>query len=154
MTIDAPACGYSHIQKSPLSLILFVVALACWIPASIIGDSAGVIVAGIVGLVLAILATAFHYLKVIDLGDMLAIRFGPLPVFRRTVNYSEIQSTEVGRTLILDGWGIHMSVRGGWVWNLWGRECVVVHFKNGDTLRIGTDDGENLAAFLQSRLSG
>jgi hypothetical protein len=37
----------------------------------------------------------------------------------------DIGSVEIGRTLHLDGWGIHMSVRGGWVWNLWGRDCVV-----------------------------
>ncbi len=22
---------------------------------------------------------------------------------------------------MLDGWGIHMSLGGGWVWDLWGR---------------------------------
>jgi hypothetical protein len=43
------------------------------------------------------------------------------------------------------------SVRGGWVWNLWGRECVVVRFRDGRTLRIGTDDAENLAAFLGAK---
>jgi hypothetical protein len=44
---------------------------------------------------------------------------------------------------------IHYSIRGGLVWNLWGRDCVVVHFKNGGVLRIGTDDAENLADFLK-----
>lgn len=71
---------------------------------------------------------------------MLAIRFGLVPFFRRTIRYADIESVEVGRTTILDGWGIHSSVRGGWVWNLWARDCVVVHFNNGGTLRIGTDD--------------
>lgn len=71
-----------------------------------------------------------------------------MPLFRRNVRYADIESVEVGRTLFLDGWGIHYSIRGGWVWNLWGRACVVVHFRNGKTLRIGTDDAENLAAFL------
>jgi hypothetical protein len=51
---------------------------------------------------------------------VLVIRFGPIPLFRRTVRYADIQKVEVGRTLILDGWGIHFSIRGGWVWNLWG----------------------------------
>ena len=53
---------------------------------------------------------------------------------------------------VLDGLGIHMSIRGGWVWNLWGRDCVVVGFKNGGTLRIGTDDAENLAGFLERKI--
>ena len=84
---------------------------------------------------------------------MLAIRFGPVPLFRRTVRYADIEKVEVGRTLILDGWGIHYSIRGGWVWNLWGRDCVVVHLKNGGVLRIGTDDAENLACFLEGKIS-
>jgi hypothetical protein len=46
-----------------------------------------------------------------------------------------------------------MSIRGGWVWNLWGRDCVVVQLKKG-TLRIGTDDAANLAVFLQGKVGG
>lgn len=44
-----------------------------------------------------------------------------------------------------------MSVRGGWFWNIWGRDCVVLHLDQG-TLRIGTDDPENLEAFLRQRI--
>ena len=59
---------------------------------------------------------------------------------------------DFGRTLILDGWGVHYSIRGGWVWNLWGRVCVVVHLKDNSVLRVGTDDAENLAEFLRSKV--
>jgi len=73
--------------------------------------------------------------------------------YQRNAGYECIVANRgVGRTLLLDGLGIHMSIRGGWVWNIWGRDCVVVHFRNGGTLRIGTDDAENLAGFLQSRV--
>jgi len=70
------------------------------------------------------------------------------------VQYADVDKVKVGRTTILAGWGIHCSIRGGWVWNLWGRDCVVVHLKNGGVLRIGTDDAENLARFLNSRTGG
>ena len=113
----------------------------------------GIFIAGGVGLLIAFLAPAFHHLTVEDEGDRLAIRFGPLPLFRRTVRYADIEKVEVGRTLILDGWGIHYSIRGGWVWNLWGRDCVVVHLKNGGVLRIGTDDAANLARFLEGKIA-
>ncbi len=104
------------------------------------------------GLLIAVLfAPAFHHLTVVDTGDDLAIRFGPVPLFRRNVRYADISSAEVGRTLLLDGWGIHMSIRGGWLWNLWGRDCVVMRLTNG-TLRIGTDDAENLAGILKNRI--
>jgi hypothetical protein len=103
-----------------------------------------------IGLLMFVLAASFHHLSVVDEGDVLAIRFGPVPLFRKTVRYAEIDRVEVGRTLLLDGWGIQMSIRGGWVWNLWGRDCVVIYLRKG-VLRIGSDDAENLAAFLRKK---
>lgn len=145
---------YSHTQKALLCLILYGSALLCFVLAWQVGDTPGIFIGGGVGLPIGLLAQAFHHLTVVDQGERLAVRFGPVPLFRRTVRYADIDKAEVGRTLILDGWGIHYSIRGGWVWNLWGRNCVVVHFKNGVVLRIGTDDAENLARFLNSRIDG
>jgi hypothetical protein len=71
----------------------------------------------------------------------------------RAIRYVEIESVEVGRTLIIESWGIQGSIRGGSVWNPWGRDCVVVRMTKG-TLRIGTDDAENLAEFLKRRIGG
>src|ERR1022692_4030331 len=110
-------------------------------------------VAGGVGLLNASLAPCFHHLNVVDQRDVLTIRFGPVPLFGRSVKYADIEKVEIGRTLILDGWGIHLSIRGGWVWNLWGRNCVVVHFRSGGVLRIGTDDTQNLARFLEAKIA-
>ena len=87
-----------------------------------------------------------------DEGDRLAIRFGPLPLFRTSIRYADIQEVEVGRTLILEGWGIHGSPRGGSVWNLWGRDCVVIHRRKG-VLRVGTDDAWNLVRFLKGKIA-
>jgi hypothetical protein len=47
---------------------------------------------------------------------------------------------------------IHMSLRGGGVWNVWGGDCVVLRLRKG-ILRVGTDDAEQLADFLKARLS-
>ena len=152
MTTATATSGYSHTQKAPLCLILYGSALACVVLALVVGDTQGFYIAGGVGLLLALLAPAFHHLTVVDQGDVLAVRFGPIPLSRRTVQYADIEKVEVGRTLVLDGWGIHLSIRGGWVWNLWGRACAVVRFKNGGTLRIGTDDAENLAGFLEEKI--
>jgi hypothetical protein len=154
MTTAETTPEYSHTQKAPLCLILYVSALACFLLVFIIGERPGFYIGGGVGLLIALLGPCFHHLTVEDQGDVLAIRFGPVPLFRRTVRYTDIVSVEIGRTLLLDGWGIHLSIRGGWVWNLWGRTCVMVRFKNGGTLRIGTDDAENLAGFLEGKISG
>lgn len=145
--------GYSHTQRAPLCLILYGFAIYSIALGWIIGDTLGMYVAGGVGLLLAALAPAFHHLTVQDQGEVLKIHFGPIPLFRRTVRYADIEKVDVGRTLILDGWGIHMSIRGGWVGNLWGRNCVVLHLKKG-VLRIGTDDATNLAGFLDEKIPG
>lgn len=144
--------GYSHTQNAPLCLILYGSALACIALGWIVGDTPGSYIAVAVGLLIALTGPAFHHLTVVDQGDRLAIRFGPIPLFRRTVRYTVIEKVEVGRTLVLDGWGIHYSIRGGWVWNLWGRDCVVVHLKKGSVLRIGTDDAGNLARFVEGKV--
>lgn len=52
----------------------------------------------------------------------------------------------------LGGWGIHMSLQGGWVWNLWGRECVVIHLQRS-THRVGTDAAEKLAQFVRAKVA-
>jgi hypothetical protein len=149
---EAP--GYTHTQNAPLCLILYGSALGCITFAWIVGgDTPVMYVAGGVSLLIAVLAPCFHHLTVEDQGDRLALRFGPLPLFRRMVRYADIDSVEVGRTLILDGWGIHYSVQGGWVWNLWGRDCVVARLKNGGLFRIGTDDADNLVRFLEGKIA-
>lgn len=102
--------------------------------------------------VMLVLAASFHHLTVKHQGDRLSISFGPIPLFRRSVRYRNIMSVEAGRTTLLDGWGIHMSLNGSWVWNIWGRDCVVVRLKNGGVLRIGTDDTVNLTHFLADQL--
>jgi hypothetical protein len=104
-----------------------------------------------ISFLLLFLAASFHRLTVEDQIDRLSISFGPIPLFRRSIRYDDIVSAEIGRTTILEGWGIHWSFRGGWVWNIWGRDCVVLQLRNG-TLIVGTDDAENLAAFVRGRI--
>jgi len=137
-----------------MCLLVYAAALAQLVGAWFMrNDSVIALILACSGALTFLLGLAFHHLTVADMGDRLAIRFGPLPLFRRVVRYAEIDSVSVGRTLFLDGWGIHYSVRGGWVWNLWGRDCVVVQFKNRAVLRIGTDDAGNLARFMASKIA-
>jgi len=153
MTVDPKSVAYSHTQKSPLCLLIYALALVFLALGWFVQDAPPIRwLFPPIGLLMFVLAASIHHLTVIDQGEVLAIRFGPMQLFRRTLSYADIEKVEVGRTLILDGWGIHYSIRGGWVWNLWGRTCVVVHFKNGGTLRIGTDDAENLVEFLRSKV--
>ena len=145
---------YSHTQKAPLCLLVYALAAVFLALGWFVQDAPPIPwLFPPIGLLMLVVAASFHHLTVEDQGDVLSVRFGPIPLFRKTVQYSDIVKVEVGRTLLLDGLGIHMSIRGGWVWNLWGRDCVVVHFRNGGVFRIGTDDAENLAGFLEGKIS-
>lgn len=146
---------YYHTQRGPLCLLVYALAggfyLAAWYARNAFAGPDQSLWFTAAGVLLTVTAAGFHHLTVADEIDRLRIRFGPLSLFQRTVLYEEILNAEVGRTTVLDGWGIHLSLRGGWVWNLWGRDCVVLQLRKG-TLRIGTDDAENLTAFIKSRL--
>ena len=144
---------YWHRQEAPLCLIVYVTAAGIFVMAWMLrlDPLAPVLLSGI-GLLMLVLAASFHHLTVSDEGDRLLVAFGPLPLFRRSIPYDDIRKVEIGRTMLLDGWGIHLSFRGGWVWNIWGRDCIVLRLRRG-IIRIGTDDAENLAQFVQGRLT-
>jgi len=143
---------YTHTQKSLLDSILllaFAVLLgaACWLAADPVAFYTLVGVAG----VMLLAAACFGSLTIEDAGDGLQVRYGPLPLFRKRIAYSAIRSARPGRSSIVDGWGIHWVPGRGWTWNLWGLNCVELDV-GGKMLRIGSDDAENLAAFLRTRI--
>lgn len=145
--------SYRHTQSSPLYIVIYSMAILFFVLVGVLRDETAIQwVFPPVGVLMLCLAGSFHHLKVEDQGDQLSIRFGPLPLFSRSVKYENIVSVKKGRTTILDGWGIHLSVGGGWVWNLWGRDCVVIQLRQG-LLKLGTDDAEQLAEFLKDRIS-
>ena len=144
--------SYRHVQHAPLCLLIYILALVFLVLGLVLNTEPPIPwLFPPIGLFMLVLAASFHHLTVEDQIDRLSISFGPVPLFLRTVRYDDIISAEIGRTTILDGWGIHMSLRGGWVWNLWGRDCVVLQMRKG-ILRVGTDDAANLAAFLNQKI--
>jgi hypothetical protein len=146
--------SYKHVQHAPLCLLVYAIAVTYLVLGWIFRNEPPIQwLFPPIGLIMLILAASFHHLSAEDKGDRLLISFGPIRLFRRSIRYDDIVSAEVGRTTILDGWGIHMSLRGGWVWNIWGRDCVTVRFRNGGVLRFGTDDAVNLAKFIESRMT-
>jgi hypothetical protein len=124
--------NYRHTQRAPLCLLVYGTAIMFFVLGWLLRNEPVIQwVFPSVGLLMLVLAGSFHHLTVEDEGNQLSISFGPLPLFRRSVKYENIVSVGVGRTTILDGWGIHMSFRGGWVWNIWGRDCVVLRLRKG-----------------------
>jgi hypothetical protein len=152
MTTATATSEYSHTQRGPLYLLFYAAALACFITAALARQTPDVWIASATGLVFVLFAPTFQSLTVEDRGHSLEIRFGPIPLFRKRVRYADVAAVDVGRTWFFDGWGIHYRLGMGWLWNLWGRDCVILHFQDGRILRIGTDDPANLAEFLQTRI--
>ena len=145
--------SYKHVQHAPLCLLLYFLAVVFLVLGLVINTEPPIPwLFPPIGLFMLVLAASFHHLTVEDRVDRLSVSFGPVALFRRTIQYDDIISAEIGRTTVLDGWGIHMSLRGGWVWNLWGRDCVVLQLRKG-ILRVGTDDAENLADLLNRKIS-
>jgi len=151
--MDTTTSAYQHTQRAPLCFLLYGIAVVLFVVGWLLKDVPPIhLLYPCLGVFVLVLATSFHQLTVEDRGECLSIRFGPIPLFSRSVRYDQIAAAEVGRTTLLEGWGIHLSHRGGWVWNLWGRTCVVIQFKRVGTLRIGTDDAENLVELLNSKV--
>jgi hypothetical protein len=145
--------GYDHTQKSPLWLILLAAGLATWAGPWLSNAPAPVWVMLLtVGMIFMLCAFAFKHLRVADEGEVLAVRFGPLPIFRKRIAYAAMTGATAGRSTILDGWGIHYMPGLGWIYNLWGFGCVAIHM-GGKTIRIGTDDPQGLAGFLTRKIA-
>ena len=147
--IDETATTYRHTQWAPWHLMLDAIGVALLVAAWLSSEPpfARWVFVGLATLFL-LLGASFRHLVVEDRGEHLDIHFGPLPLFRRRIRCEAVRDVAVDRTTLLESWGIHMSPRGGWVWNIWGRDCVVIHLERG-TLRLGTDDAANLEAFLR-----
>jgi hypothetical protein len=144
-------CEYNHIQKGITRPILLISAIIFLVMAYVIRETPPLMpVLLSSALVCVLLAFAFGTLTVKDEEDRLAVRFGPLQVFKKYIPYTEITDLEQTRSTFLAGWGIHWTLR-GWLWNIGGFDCVWIETGRTSIL-VGTDDPEGLVTFLQRRI--
>ncbi len=132
-------------------LLLLAAGAAClaWFARANLVDVAVLTAAAVM---LVTFAFSFKYLLVRDETDHLAMRYGPLPLFRGRIPYFRITAVEEGRSSLIDGWGIHYAPGRGWTYNLWGFGCVKVSMSK-KVVRIGTDDVAGMAAFLKTKIA-
>jgi hypothetical protein len=142
---------YEHVQRGGWQMVLLAVAVVlvagAWLARA---DQAVMAFNFALAGVFLLCALLFGSLTVRDEGDRLVLRYGPQPLLRKRIRYADITSVEPGRTSIIDGWGIHYIPCRGWTYNLWGFGCVKVTLGR-KVIRIGSDDVENLAAFLKTK---
>jgi len=145
--------SYDHKQTGGLHLLVFatvgiMLAGAWWAR----GEPFAAVILAATGLCILPLAFTFQHLRVRDEGDWLAVRYGPLPLFRKRIPYAQITAAEPDRSSFLDGWGIHYVPGRGWTYNLWGYDCVKLTLGR-KVIRVGTDDRDNLVVFLRTKIS-
>ncbi len=147
------AAEYRHTQYAPLHWVLVATALALplflsWATQDPLSPSMMFLVAT------PLLAASFcmRTLTVVDHGDKLLIRFGPIPLFRKRIAYDQITDVAESKTTWLDGWGVHYVPGRGWTYNLWGFSCVQVTLGRR-RIKIGTDDPQGLTHFLTHRIA-
>ena len=148
-----PSCAYFHTQVGPIAWILGLVA-AAFFGLALFAHQADRPFFGLValGALLLGLAPCFHRLTVRDDGDQLTVRFGPIPLFGTKIKYADITRVEPGRLDWLDGGGIHYVPGRGWVYNLWGPDCVHIFKDRPRPIRVGSDDLKGLLEFLKRKV--
>ena len=142
--------AYYHRQTSPLHFILLAITLSFLVIALNAPEEAQppFLICAAACLVAAL---SFGSLSVEDDRDALLVRFGPLPLFRKRIAYADMTAVEAARSNLLDGWGIHWVPGKGWIYNLWGFQCVRIHLTKKQ-IRVGTDDQDGLLRFLQTKI--
>ncbi len=143
---------YQHTQRSPLHWVLYLPAILLFFVAWQMRVAAPLdIIFGLVGLLLIILAFSFQKMTVRERDDYLEVRFGPLNIFGTRIRFSNITKVEIGKTRLMDGWGIHYVPFRGWTFNLWGFDCVKITQKT-NVIRIGSNDADHLAEVVSRRV--
>ena len=145
--------SYHHTQRGPWFLLVYAISTLALIAAFVVRDNVAIAISFVFSaFALSVVAACFHHLTVSDEGDCLLIKFGPLPLFQRRVRYGDIQNVVASQTALLYGWGIHLIPFKGWVWNIWGWDCVVIEFRSGRKLWLGTDEPTELCEFLKEKI--
>jgi hypothetical protein len=142
---------YEHTQTGPWYLLLLAVA-ASQITTILTGVVNGtpwvfwMLVA--VSILMILLACSFRSLTVRVTATEIHVKFGPLPLMGKRVHFKDVQTVQAARSSIVDGWGVHWNPSQGWIYNLWGFDCVALQL--GKTrLRIGTDEPQELVQVIQ-----
>lgn len=103
-----------------------------------------------VGLMLMVCMLVFGSMTVTVNETALTVQFG-LSLFRKTIRLMDIESCCVVRNRWWWGWGIR-RIPGGWLYNVSGLDAVELVMKDGHIVRVGTDEPDALAKFLQMKL--
>jgi len=144
---------YHHTQSNAAAFLLLNLAaifpigvfLSGVLPPGDLGARITVLVAGVV---MMISAFAFSSLTIAVRDGQLSWWFGP-GIVKKTIPLASIAAAQPTTTSILNGWGIHLTGR-GWLYNVAGRQAVLVTQHDGKRFLLGTDEPESLAQAIMT----
>ena len=153
-TLDALPT-YQHTQRGPWSFVLLAVvasnltlavrlwgnepAWASWLFLS-------------VALLMTFMTFCFRSLTTTVSETSLRVHFGPIPLLEKKVLLEEIVSVRPEKSSLLDGWGVHWTPGKGWIYNMWGFDCLAINLGTRH-FRVGTNDPDQLCEVLERAIS-
>lgn len=153
-TLDALPT-YQHTQRGPWSFVLLAVvasnltlavclwgnepAWASWLFLS-------------VALLMTFMTFCFQSLTTTVSETSLRVHFGPIPLLEKKVLLEEIVSVRPEKSSLLDGWGVHWTPGKGWIYNMWGFDCLAINLGTRH-FRVGTNDPDQLCEVLERAIS-
>ncbi|MEC8300472.1 MAG: hypothetical protein VX035_02040 [Planctomycetota bacterium] len=153
-TLDALPT-YQHTQRGPWSFVLLAVvasnltlavrlwgnepAWASWLFLS-------------VALLMTFMTFCFQSLTTTVSETSLRVHFGPIPLLEKKVLLEDIVSVRPEKSSLLDGWGVHWTPGKGWIYNMWGFDCLAINLGTRH-FRVGTNDPDQLCEVLERAIS-
>ena len=143
--------GYECTQKGWLWIVLPVAAVMVFGVSLAVGDADTRLLLMAMGAGVLLLSFAVGHLRVRDEGDRLFIGWGPLPVFRRRIDYARVTGVEVVEAPAWLGWGLRWWPGKGWAWIAEGRALVRLQMGR-KAFHVGSPEPERLAEYVAGRI--
>jgi hypothetical protein len=144
---------YDHTQRNAVTFLVFNLAallpIGLFLSGALASADVGVRITVLVAAVVMMVSSfAFSSLRITVRDGQLSWWFGP-GIVKKTVPLSTIVSAEPTTTSIFNGWGIHLTGR-GWLYNVAGRQAVLITQQDGKRFLLGTDEPDGLATAIMA----
>ncbi|MEC7978039.1 MAG: hypothetical protein VX189_03825 [Planctomycetota bacterium] len=153
-TLDALPT-YQHTQRGPWSFVLLaVVASNLTLAVRLWGNEPAWASWRFlsVALLMTFMTFCFQSLTTTVSETSLRVHFGPIPLLEKKVLLEDIVSVRPEKSSLLDGWGVHWTPGKGWIYNMWGFDCLAINLGTRH-FRVGTNDPDQLCEVLERAIS-
>jgi hypothetical protein len=141
---------YEHKQFSPLALLSLVPAGIAFARYGFQGPRRNARLAALAATGVCSIPFTKLTTRVDERGVSWAFGFG-FP--RGSISFDDIAAVQMTQTRMMEGFGIHWTLRHGWLWNVAGWDAVMIRKTNGRAVTLGSDDAQGLYDAIRSHVS-